>query len=147
VDDDAIIARERVEALPVLAAELYHHARDHDGDRALFFARHHATARAAAVEALRVHVAAAKHAVIIGKQPALPSLEAIVRSHAMIHTAEGALWRDLFAEACASHGLSVMRIATAPLTKAERWLAAGRERFGAPWTAEIKAVAVAARHA
>ena len=145
VDGDTIVARVRIEALPVVDAQLYHQTQEHDGDRARFFAKRLAVARAAAIEVARAHVVDAKRAVVIGKQLALPPLEAIMRSHAMIHTAEGELWRALFAEACASCGLAVTRIARAPSAKAERWLAAGRERLGAPWTAEIKAAALAAR--
>jgi hypothetical protein len=145
ITDGAIVARERVVALPVLEAELYHHARDHAGDRAALFATQHAIARDAAIAAVRPHVVGLTRAVVIGKHPALPALDAIVRSHAMIHTAEGELWRALFATACEAFGLEVTRIAAAPKLAAARWLADGRARLGAPWTAEIKAAALAAR--
>ncbi len=147
ITDGAIVARERVVAMPVLEAELYHHARDHAGDRAAVFATQHAAARDAAIAAVRPHVVGLARAVVIGKHPALPALDAIVRSHAMIHTAEGELWRALFANACEAFGLEVTRIAAAPKLAAARWLADGRERLGAPWTAEIKAAALAARAA
>src|SRR5262245_26495009 len=111
-------------ALPVLDAELFHGARDHEGDRARFFARRRAEALAATVDGVRAACGQAKRAVVLGKQPALPALDAIIRSHAMIHTAEGELWRALFAEACGVHGLEVHRaVAPTKLTAAdERWL-------------------------
>jgi hypothetical protein len=144
VRGDVVEARTKVVALPVLEAELYHLARDHGGDRARFVAERHAGARALALAAVRPHAAGATRAIVLGKQPALPALDQIVASHAMIHTAEGELWRALFADACASCGLEVAR-GLAPAQSDARWLAAAGKQLGSPWTAEVKAAAIAAR--
>jgi hypothetical protein len=145
--DDAA-ARARVDALPTLDAELYHLARDHDGDRARFFAARRAAARDRAIAALGPHCAGVARAIVLGKQPALPGLDKIVASHAMIHTAEGELWRALFVEACAVHGVVASRgIAAPPRARDARWLAKIGTTLGAPWTKEIKEAAVAARAA
>jgi hypothetical protein len=143
VDRDQVEARAKIVALPVLDAELYHLARDHDGDRARFFAARRDAALASAIVAVRPHAVGAK-AIVLGKQPELPALQKIVASHAMIHTAEGDLWRALFAEACTACGLAVTR-APLPAPRDARWLAAAGKRLGAPWTAELKAAATAAR--
>jgi hypothetical protein len=143
---DRVTARDRVIALPVLEAELYHHARDHVGDRAALFARERAHALDATIAATREVCAGAAVAVVLGKRPALPALEAIVASHARIHGAEGELWRRLFAEACARHRLAVARAERANARDA-RWLAAQGKALGSPWTQEIHEAALAARRA
>jgi hypothetical protein len=40
----------------------------------------------------------------------LPALEAVLASHALVHTAEGKLFRDALAEAAAGEGLPVVRV-------------------------------------
>ncbi len=144
VHADRVEARAKLVALPVQGAELYHLARDHDGDRERFFAARRDAALASAIVAVSSHASGARRAVVLGKQPDLPPLSKIVASHAMIHTAEGELWRALFAEACTACGLTVTR-APAPAPRDARWLAAAGKRLGAPWTAELKAAATAAR--
>jgi hypothetical protein len=142
----AVQARERVVAIAVHDAELYHLARDHAGDRERFVADHRADALARAIDVVRAWCDGAAHAIVLGKQPALPALDKIVASHAMIHTAEGELWRALFAEACGACGVAATR-ALAPARGDARWLAAQGARLGAPWTKEIKEAALAARAA
>ena len=131
----ALEARDKVVAVPVLEAELYHHARDHGVQT---FAAHSKTALAAAIAAVRPY-ADAKHAVVIGKQPALPPIDKIVASHAMIHTAEGELWRALFAEALAACGVAVVRMPPDAIAISDAWPAPGP-----PWTREVKLAASAA---
>jgi hypothetical protein len=144
VDGDAVTARDRVVALPVHDAELYHLARDHRGDRATFFAARRAGALARAIDAVRAPCRGAARAIVLGKQPALPELDRIVASHAAIHGAEGELWRALFAEACARCDVAVERAAIARPGEA-RWLASAGDALGPPWTKEIKDAAAAAR--
>jgi hypothetical protein len=138
------VARHRVVALDVHDAELYHLAREHTGDRAVFVAERRAAALARAIAAVAPHCAGVARAVVLGKQPSLPVLDRIVASHAMIHTAEGDVWRALFAEACAACGVAARRIER-PIVHDERWLAKVGQALGAPWTAEVKAAAAAAR--
>jgi hypothetical protein len=141
--DRTVEARHRIVALAMDDAGLYHLARDHHGDRARFLADRRTVALAAAIAAVAAPASGATHAIVLGKQPALPALEAIVASHARIHTAEGELWRALFAEACAACGLAVRRADRAG-ARDERWLAGAGDALGAPWTSEIKDAATAA---
>ncbi|HUJ62333.1 MAG TPA: hypothetical protein VLX92_27690 [Kofleriaceae bacterium] len=141
-----VIARIELRAVPTLDAELYHLARDHAGGRAAFLAQRRAAALATTIAALRPTIAGAAHAIVLGKQPVLPAFDAIVGSHAMIHTAEGELWRALFAEACAACGVPATRALAVTANASEtRWLAAAGKTLGAPWTQEVRAAALAAR--
>ncbi len=147
VEGDRVAARVRVVALEVHAAELYHLTRDHDGDRARFLARGRAAALIATELAIRALADGAGAAIVLGKQPALPPLERIVAAHPVIHTAEGELWRGLFAEACAARGLAVERHVASELRAADAWLAREGKAIGPPWGSEPKAAALAARAA
>ena len=131
----ALDAREKIVAVPVLEAELYHHARDHGTQT---FAARRKAALAAAIDVMRPY-GDAKRAVVIGKQPALPVIDKIVASHAMIHTAEGELWRALFAEALEAFGVKVVRV-PADAIEISRSLPSP----GPPWTRELKLAASAA---
>lgn len=86
----------------------------------------------------------------------LPALEAILASHALIHTADGELFRDALAAAAQERGLAVTRVrekeissrAAAALRIPEdeipgRLKDIGRP-LGAPWTQDEKLAALAA---
>jgi len=150
VRDGVIEARERVVAVEVLDGELYHHARDHRGDRERFVAARRAELLAKTIATMRVY-ADASAAIVLGKQQPAEPLAKLVASHAKIHGAEGELWRALFAEALASCGVSTIRaLATdvrKSLGKVDAWLAAAGKALGSPWTGEIKDAACAARYA
>ena len=86
----------------------------------------------------------------------LPGLEAILASHALIHTADGELFRDALAAAAQERGLPVTRVrekeilslASAGLRIPEEEIArclkeVGRS-IGAPWTQDQKLAALAA---
>jgi hypothetical protein len=152
VRDGEVAARERIVAVEVLDGELYHHARDHAGDRERFFAKRRAEMFAKAVAAMRAYADAAA-AVVLGKQPPAEPLAKIVASHAKIHGAEGELWRALFAEALASCGVNTIRAQAGDVRagidkrKLDSWLAAAGKALGSPWTAEIQDAACAARYA
>lgn len=110
-----------------------------------------------AIEGLRVAGHAVVAATIItGKKAPPTSLEAILRSHAAIHAAEGALYRSVIRGASEELQLSVLQVpgdelvqraadslglTTAKVTELLTRL--GRE-LGAPWTADHKAAALAA---
>lgn len=86
----------------------------------------------------------------------LPKLEAILASHALIHTADGEHFRDALARASEGNGLPVTRIAERDLTaRAEAALARPAARLqstvaglgrglGPPWTQDQKLAALAA---
>ncbi len=84
-------------------------------------------------------------AVIISRNgPPLPPLESIIRSHPLVHAAEGELYRDVVARACESMGMETVRVPAKKLPKMPAALAAAGAASGPPWAADQKACAVAA---
>jgi hypothetical protein len=152
VRDGEVEARERVVAVEVLDGELYHHTRDHAGDRERFFTGRRAEMLAKTIAAMRAY-GDASAAIVLGKQQPAEPLAKLVASHAKIHGAEGELWRALFAEALASCGVKTIRAQAGDVRagidkrKLETWLAAAGKALGSPWTSEIKDAACAARYA
>lgn len=80
----------------------------------------------------------------------LPELDRILASHALIHTADGELFREALLGACGREGLEVLRVKEKELLEragqalhlsarelADRLAAAGRA-FGSPWTQDEK---------
>jgi hypothetical protein len=105
------------------------------------------TSVALAMDAIRPMIAAhapACAAVLVGRALTLPPLESILKSHAMIHTAEGVFYREILVEACEGLGLRVERVPekalAADLGRVNDW---GRS-LGAPWTQDHKLAALAA---
>ncbi len=141
-------------------AEVYHRAARLSGRAAAEFVRESqdAAARRArgAVQSLRESqpLVAAGVQVSAGKLPS--DLAAILRSHPLIHTAEGVLYREALATAAEDCGLEVVRIPRRELT--ERFASAlatddagARERLavmgraaGPPWARDQKDAAMAA---
>ena len=86
----------------------------------------------------------------------LPGLQQILASHALIHAAEGELFREMVSVACEGLGIPLERyrersleeIAKAAfaesLTDAKRKLTSAGKLLGPPWTADHKAAALAA---
>ena len=86
----------------------------------------------------------------------LPALAAVLASHALVHTAEGELFRDALAAAADGQGVPVLRIrerelldrCTAQLgldaAGVERHLAALGRRLGPPWRQDEKLATLAA---
>jgi hypothetical protein len=148
VRDGAVEARERVVAVEVLDGELYHHTRDHAGDRERFFAARRAEVLAKTIAVMRAY-GDASAAIVLGKQQPAQPLAKLVASHAKIHGAEGELWRALFTEALIACGVSTMRAEATEIDKRglDKWLAAAGKALGSPWTSEIKDAACAARYA
>jgi len=87
---------------------------------------------------------------------ALPPLEEILESHALIHTADGELFREALADACAQCKLPLQRVkekkllaeATHSLGQTEptlvKQLAELGQTFDAPWTQDEKLATLAA---
>ena len=87
---------------------------------------------------------------------ALPPLESILKSHPLVHAAEGELYRRVFADACSALGAQPQRVPAEALTgrvgkavglsadKGRLALAAMGKASGKPWAAEQKEAALAA---
>jgi hypothetical protein len=95
-------------------------------------------------------------ALLLASGPALPDLEKILASHALIHTADGELFRESWRSACAGFGVALDEVrekelfATgAKLLRADpaalhRRVAALGQALGPPWTQDEKYAALAA---
>jgi len=84
--------------------------------------------------------------VIVGRMQTLPRLDAILRSHAMIHTAEGVLYRNLLLEAARELGIETLAIPNTDMSKhrdRKRIDALGKS-LGPPWGKDQKESAMAA---
>lgn len=141
-------------------AEVYHRAARLSGPAAAKFVAE-AAARAAriardAVESLRRSqpLVAAGIPTGAGKLPS--DLAAILRSHPLIHTAEGVFYREALAKAANDCGIEVVRIPRRELLDrfaaasrlnekaAREWLAAAGRELGRPWARDQKDAAMAA---
>ena len=95
-------------------------------------------------------------AMLLASGRALPSLQKILASHALIHTAEGEFFRNIVSEACESCHIPVMGIRERELDKqADAIFGKGAARVrqhisnlgktvGSPWTQDEKTAALAA---
>jgi hypothetical protein len=84
--------------------------------------------------------------VVLGSARALPPLDAILRSHAMIHTAEGVLYRNALLEAAGAEGLRAFGFPAAALAKhaLRGRVDALRAEVGPPWNQDHRESALAA---
>jgi hypothetical protein len=158
-----ILDRRRIrlaEADDTVRAEVYHQAARLSGAAAAEFVRE---ATAAAARRARAEIAtlresqplvAAGFLVSAGRLP--PELAAILRSHPLIHTAEGVFYREALATAASDCGLQIVRIprrelagrfasalGTDEASARERLTAMGRA-LGPPWARDQKDAAMAA---
>jgi hypothetical protein len=111
------------------------------------------SSRALALEVLSARVKALRSrghevagcAVLLGSGKALPGLEKILASHALIHTAEGEMFRDVLMWAAKESHLPVMGVREKSLDPAslERIGSLGK-LIGPPWTQDQKYATVAA---
>ena len=95
-------------------------------------------------------------AMLLASGRALPSLQTILASHPLIHTAEGEFFRNVVADACEACNIPVMRFrerelderASATFRKAaagvRQHIAALGKTVGSPWTQDEKTAALAA---
>jgi hypothetical protein len=98
----------------------------------------------------------ARGALLLASGKALPGLEGILKSHALIHTADGEHFREALRHACADCGVEIMCIRERELLeRGVKTLRMRREKllrrltelgagFGAPWTQDEKFAALAA---
>jgi hypothetical protein len=103
-------------------------------------------ALAAAIEALRsLGHEVAGCGVVFGSGKALPALEGILASHALIHTAEGEMFRNVLVWAAKSHRLPVTGVREKDLdANALKRVASVGKLIGPPWTQDQKYATVAA---
>ena len=95
-------------------------------------------------------------ALLLASGKTLPSLDRILQSHALIHTADGELFREAVRRSCEHCGLEMMCIKERELLdRGAQTLRAKREKllqrmtalgraFGSPWTQDEKYAALAA---
>ena len=161
-----VVCRHRLVLVPDgVPADLYHIARRHDSAAAAELVRAGTEAVTAAAagrlcEVLAEQTAAGRQvvtcSVLVGTARLPASLEAILASHALLHTAEGVLFREALLDAGQASGLRVAAIperevwhlaaaalGLEPDVLAERVLELGRA-MGPPWGQDQKTAAVAA---
>ena len=99
----------------------------------------------------------ARGALLLASGKALPGLESILQSHALIHTADGEHFREALRHSCADCGVKIRCIKERELLDLGVKDASGRSEdkllrrltelgtgFGAPWTQDEKYAALAA---
>jgi hypothetical protein len=155
IETPQVLDRRRITlAAPPLPSQPYHAAADlpilkaqAHVQKAIESARTLAQeAIASAVKSLRSqgHEVAAC-AVLLGSAKPLPGLESILASHALIHTAEGVMFRDALAWAAESLGLPVKGICEKELAPASlKRLDSLGKQLGPPWTQDQKYATLAA---
>lgn len=163
IDAPEVLAKERIDlALTFDEGAVYHVAQERPIDEARAFLRdaeigfaERARKELAALAArLDVKVVAAGMAAPAAKR--LPPLETILKSHPLVHAAEGELYRRVFSEAGAALGAQPTRVpeealaeraaaalGLTPAKLAERLAALGRAS-GRPWAADHKHAALVA---
>ena len=95
-------------------------------------------------------------AAVLGKPTELPPLERILASHALLHAAEGVLYREAVQDACAAVGVVTTFVAPKTVAaeaedalgwtpgQAAAWLATTGKALGPPWTKDHKDATLAA---
>ena len=143
-----------------LEAEVYHRAAELSEAKAGPFvreARQDAARRAlAALRSLSSSYPLVAAGVLVSVAKLPSDLAAILRSHPMVHTAEGALYRDALAGGAEVCGLEVVRIPRRELgsrfavalgkkeKEAQDWLLSTGREIGPPWARDQKDAAMAA---
>ena len=141
-------------------AEVYHRAAQLSAAAAASFVREAEAAAArrarAAVESLRDSQPLFAAGILMSAGRLPPDLAAILRSHPLIHTAEGVFYREALATAAEACGLEVVRIPRRELPErfaaalasdeegASACLAAMGRAAGPPWARDQKDAAMAA---
>jgi hypothetical protein len=152
VTKSGVIARRRIEiADPAIpgSKQPFHAAEGLPFDQAEALIRK-CQARSTVLAAAEVHAAIAqldrkveRAAILCASGRPLPDLAAILRSHALIHTAEGEFYREILALGCEQCGLSVTKIRERDLPERQFITDWGRS-LGPPWRKDHKLSALAA---
>lgn len=82
--------------------------------------------------------------ILAGSAGPPPPLEAIIRSHPLVHAAEGEMYRQVLARACESLGLRPLRVPSKELPEMPAALAAAGAASGKPWGVEQRECALVA---
>jgi len=110
----------------------------------------------AVAEAIRDAGAVSAAGVAMGRTVLPTDLDRILSSHALLHSAEGELYRDALSEAAGDAGLRVVRFLNKevrseaagalgwPLERLEAWLVEAGKVAGKPWTRDEKDASAAA---
>jgi hypothetical protein len=147
---------ELVRREPPEVAFAYHAAVDHPDPAALIEEMRAIAVRRAeeGLRALLAHVADVAEPVtalgIAAPKRKLPALDAILGSHALLHTAEGELFRGALVEGARRNGLAAVEIDSRDLEArasdvagdVEAWLAALGKAAGRPWSKDQKRAAL-----
>lgn len=164
VGSPKFIHRERMELIALeLPRQVFHAVAEQGADRSLIADVSDAARRRTADELGRLleqlseqHIRVETAAIPAGTRGVPGSLDAILASHAMLHAAEGELYRDCLADAAASLGLRTTRFAPKELLSAaasvigkspdelqSRTSSMGR-LIGPPWQKDHREAATAA---
>ena len=147
IERPRIELRERIDLLGDADRFVFHRAAEmRPAEAKAFVARAGRDARAAAVRAMQRVVEGrelAGCAIVAGTKP-MPSLEDVVASHPMMHTAEGLFYRDVLKAAAEAAGLGVRILSPKALDIKNAELAAVGRAVGKPWNADVKLAALAA---
>jgi hypothetical protein len=83
--------------------------------------------------------------IVLGSGKVLPALKGILASHALIHTAEGEMFRNVLVWAAREHGLPVTGVREKGLDPASlKYIKSIGKLIGPPWTQDQKYATVAA---
>ena len=155
--DGAVVDRRRIEMMgddPAHPRFVYHNAQKLPLDQAKrsvkeAIAESLANAKAAlkvAIKELDQPIAAV--GIVVGNKPVLESLEKILTSHSLIHSAEGELFRNAVRDACKALRLPVTEIPARELAdeaaKAADYLEKLGRAAGRPWSKDQKDATLAA---
>jgi hypothetical protein len=160
VGDFELVARSRIETCPASLPRQPFHAVAEDGAPRALIAEVADSARDLALRAIWAATgdghSVVTASVAIGRSPIPDNLERILRSHSLLHAAEGELYRTAIAEAADSAGLRVVRFQNhearseaaaalgCSLEQLEEDLARIGKLAGKPWTKDEKDATAAA---
>jgi hypothetical protein len=151
-DDGGLVDRRRIEMFPGPYRFVYHAVQD----KPLAVAQREVAKNTAlsddnAVAALRAAVAelgaqgckVVASGVIVGNQPLTASLAEILASHPLLHTAEGAMYRESIRRACAALRIPVTAIPARQVKSSKQVDAIGKTA-GRPWAKDQRDACAAA---
>lgn len=141
IDGRTVVDRQRIDIAPTSVDRQVFHAAEGRRDAAVLVERGVAEAHEAALRALAAFDV--DSAGVVGVPRDLPTLDRILANHMLLHAAEGDLYRETLAAACAARGWPVVQAPAKELeAEAETWKGAA----SAPWQADHRlAAAIALR--
>jgi hypothetical protein len=145
-----LVSRTRVQMCPTTVPADAYHAAAADRDDLKKAEKLISRVVAASVKGARAAIRGAGDEVVavalVNEPRDLPSLSRILGSHALIHSAEGDMYREVVAEAAEAEGLRVFHFSASDLGAGGRQdlLRAFGEAVGTPWQREHKDAALAA---